>query len=75
MNLAAPPLDDSPASHDARVRWILRAFPGAVVVSGAPALLPVPRPVRRRPARPLYAPYPAYPVGGRPAPSPPWAKR
>lgn len=40
-----PPLDDSRASHDARVRWIVAdAFPGAVVLSGPPA--PLPRPIR-----------------------------
>jgi hypothetical protein len=38
-----PPLDDTRASHDARVRWLLRAFPGSVVLSGPPA--PLPRPV------------------------------
>jgi hypothetical protein len=67
MNLRpGPPLDDSAASHDARVRWLLRAFPGSLVLSDGRTLLPVPPP-GRRPARPLYAPYPAFPVGGRPA--------
>lgn len=44
----SPPLDDSTASHDARVRWLLRAFPGSVVLSGPPAPVRVP-PRPRRP--------------------------
>ncbi len=48
MNLRpGPPLDDSTASHDARVRWLLRAFPGSVVLSGPPAPVRVPPPPRR----------------------------
>jgi hypothetical protein len=53
-----PPLDDSRASHDARVRWLLAAFPGAVVVAGPPA--PLPRPVR--PSQPEDYSKRAYPA-------------
>lgn len=75
MNLRpGPPLDDSRASHDARVRWLLAAFPGAVVLSGPPA--PLPRPVLSRRARAARdaadyraRPYPAATAADRARPS------
>jgi hypothetical protein len=65
-----PPLDDSRASHDARVRWLLRALPGAVVVAGPPAPLPRPaRPSQQQPEDYSKRAYPPHPVRRAPRPS------
>jgi hypothetical protein len=55
-------MSSSDDRHDACVRMVLRLLPGSVVLSGAPAPVSVPPPARRGPVRPVYQPYPAYPV-------------